>query len=128
MIKKNIFTILITLIVIILSVIPIPDNPPLEGVPFIDKWVHFVMYGGVTLAMWMDMYYVRKERALSLGFSVAALICPVVLGGLMEVVQEYLTTYRNGDMLDFYADWFGALLGDIIGLVTFLCLAKVSNK
>lgn len=128
MIKKNIFTILITLIVVILSVIPIPDNPPLEGVPFIDKWVHFVMYGGVTLAMWMDMYYVRKERALSLGFNVAALICPVVLGGLMEIVQEYLTTYRNGDMLDFYADWFGALLGDIIGLVTFLCLTNVSNK
>ena len=127
MIKKNIFTVIVTTAVVILSVIPIPEVPPLEGVPFIDKWVHFVMYGGVSLAMWMDLYFVRKERFLSPKFNVSVLLFPIILGGVMEVVQEYLTTCRNGDLLDFYADAFGCLIGNLIALVAYLCLTKVKR-
>ena len=127
MIKKNIFTAIVATAVVILSVIPIPEVPPLEGVPFIDKWVHFVMYGGVSIAMWMDFYFVRKERFLSPKFNVSVLLFPIILGGVMEVVQEYLTTCRNGDMLDFYADAFGCFLGNLIALVAYLCLTKVKR-
>lgn len=127
-IKKNIFTLIATLGVFTLSVIPIPEEAPLSDVPFIDKWVHFVMYGGLTCAMWLDMFFIRKCRKISKGFCIAQLTFPVFMGGLMEIVQEYLTTYRNGDMLDFYADWFGAILGTILSLSVFLLLTKVAKK
>ena len=126
--KKNIFTTIISLAVVILSVIPIPEVPPLEGVPFIDKWVHFVMYGGVSIAMWMDFYFVRKERILSPKFEVSVFLFPIILGGVIEVVQEYLTTCRNGDMLDFYADAFGCLIGNAIALLIYLCLTKTARN
>jgi len=128
MIKKNIFTAIVTTAVVILSVIPIPEVPPLEGVPFIDKWVHFVMYGGVSLAMWMDLYFVRKERILSPEFNVSVFLFPIILGGVIEVVQEYLTTCRNGDMLDFYADAFGCLIGNVIALLFYLYLTKTARN
>ena len=126
-IKNNFFTLLVSLAVIVLSTIPIPETP-MDGVPFIDKWVHFVMYGGVSVAMWFDLYFVRKERSLSAKFNVAVLTYPVILGGLMELVQEYLTTYRNGDFLDFWADWFGAILGNVISVLIFLYLTKVTKN
>lgn len=121
---RHTFTLIVTIVIIVLSTIPIPEKTPLEEIPFIDKWVHFVMYGGMSLAMWTDLYFIRKERKLSSKFNVFATVYPPLLGGLMEIVQEYLTTCRNGDFIDFIADWFGAILGNIIGLIIFLYLAR----
>jgi hypothetical protein len=81
--RKNIFTTIISLVVIVLSVIPIPEVPQLDGVPLIDKWVHFVMYGSVAIAMWIDMFFVRKERVLTPLFDGAIFSYPVLLGVTM---------------------------------------------
>jgi len=107
---------LCTLAVTILSIIPIPDNPPLEGVPFIDKWVHFVMYGGIVCALWLDHW--RQKRAAGAIFILCTLLFTALIGGLMEIVQSY-TTYRSGDWIDFYADVFGALLATPLCMVLY---------
>lgn len=107
-IRHNLLGIVATLCIAVLSLAPIPEKAPLSDVPFIDKWVHFVMYGGVTLAMWID----RRGR-----FSWWSVAWPVALGGLMELSQA-CTTYRSGDWLDFWADAFGVLLATLFGFCT----------
>lgn len=128
MLKSYPFTAIVTVGVVALSVFPIPEVEPLEEVPLIDKWVHFVMYGGLALAAWLDSR--RRVRRMSggraegmrLGWGVwtAAVAYPAALGGAMELVQAYLTTYRSGDWLDFVADCVGVALAFPIGLACFL--------
>ncbi|MCM1312544.1 MAG: VanZ family protein [Bacteroides sp.] len=116
LVKHYFLSCMTSLAIIILSVIPIPEVPDLAEVPLWDKWVHFVMYGGLSLVLWFD--YCRKKRQRHVGMRVIALtwLYPVVLGGLLEIVQAYCTTCRSGDMLDFYADAIGACLGFLLGV------------
>jgi VanZ family protein len=112
--KKWLWTTLATATLTILSLAPIPDNPPMGDVPFIDKWVHFVMYGGLVCAAWLDrqLKHRHTERRT---FALTAFLYATAVGGLMELLQS-LTTYRSGEWLDFYADTFGALLATAICL------------
>ena len=59
--KQYIVTVLVTLSIIVLSTLPIPEDAPMSDVPLIDKWVHMVMYMGLVLAMWFD-HGVRSEK------------------------------------------------------------------
>ena len=103
----------VTAVIIILSLAPIPDMPQLPNVKFMDKWVHFVMYGGLCMVIWWE--YLRQHRNTDWSrASVGAILLPIVLGGLMELGQAYLTTCRSGEWLDFIADSFGVLLALMI--------------
>ena len=105
--KKYPATLLSTLVLTALSLLPLPDNPPLGDVPFIDKWVHFVMYGGIVFALWFDR--VRLRCGVSTSFILFSILYAGLLGAIMEILQS-CTDYRSGDWIDFYADVFGALL------------------
>lgn len=117
LIKHYPLTAISVLIIIILSVMPLPDEPPLGDVPFIDKWVHFVMYGGMACAVWIDYYRKAKDKRITLSVIFISIIYPIVLGGLLELVQAYLTTYRSGDIIDFYADAVGGIIGFVVGIL-----------
>ena len=57
---KNIkypLTWLVSVVVVVLSTVPVPEVPELEDVPFFDKWVHFVMYASLSVA-----FFIRGER------------------------------------------------------------------
>ena len=99
-VKEYIWTTLVTVGIVVLSTIPIPENPPLEDVPLIDKWVHMVMYGGLVFVMWID-HAVRNKRTFSWAARIIMVLYAIALGGAMELVQAY----------DFEADAVGALLG-----------------
>jgi VanZ family protein len=114
LIKKWLWTALATITLSVLSLAPIPDNPPLEDVPLIDKWVHFVMYGGVVCAAWLDRY-LNRSKTHPLAFAATIFLYAAFFGGLMELLQS-LTGYRSGEWLDFVADSLGALLA------IFICL------
>ena len=113
---KNIkypLTWLVSVVVVVLSTVPVPEVPELEDVPFFDKWVHCVMYASLSVAIWMDRRLICR-RVMRPLLWVFLFVYPSVMGGLMELVQAYLTTCRSGDWVDFYADMFGALLGLIV--------------
>lgn len=117
-IKTYPFSLLIVLAVIALSVMPFPEIKMAEDIPFVDKWVHFVMYGGVAFVIWIEM--ARREKKKSnhkthMQSLVWGLFFPAILGGVLELIQEYLTTTRSGEWLDFLADSIGAVLGALVG-------------
>ena len=114
--KDYVLTILVTVAIVVLSIIPIPEHAPLSDFPLIDKWVHMVMYGGLAFVMWFDRV-VRNKGNMSRVFWILMFVYPTLLGGLMELVQAYWTTCRSGDWIDFEADAIGAALGLLISFL-----------
>lgn len=119
-------TILLTVVITILCTIPVPEVPELDDVPFFDKWVHFVMFGALAVTMYIDRRFARQGTTPL--FILSAFLFPSFWGGLMELVQAYLTTCRSGEWLDFYADTFGALLGTIISYTTWKITERISVR
>lgn len=108
--KRYPLSILCATAIAILSLAPMAEMPELQDVPLIDKWVHFVMYGGLTSTIWWES---RRRSAAFL--ATWGFVFPVCYGGLMELAQAYLTTYRSGDWLDVLANSIGVVLGILIG-------------
>lgn len=107
---QYVLTVLVTFIIIVLSTLPIPEETPMSDIPLIDKWVHMLMYAGLAFIMWFD-HVIRSDKRLSCKYMVWMFLYPIALGGLMELVQAYLTTYRSGDWIDFEADAIGTAVG-----------------
>ena len=123
---KWFFSILLSIVIVVLSTIPVPEVPELEDVPFFDKWVHFVMYGSLTFAMWFDRWRGKGWSMPTFSFMACSFIYPSLLGGLMELVQAYLTSCRSGDWIDFVADVFGAALAIIISYSAWKIAERIS--
>lgn len=115
LVRKYPFTCVLVAIVWVLSLTPFFPETPLDDVKFIDKWVHFVMYGGTFGVLWLE--YLRRHDQLDAGkLFLLAWLCPVLMGGLLELMQAYCTTTRNGDWLDFVANSTGVTLACVFGL------------
>lgn len=131
----------------IACLVPVPETP-LSQVSMIDKWTHFVMFGGLCAVMWWEYLRGKDEGknekmklskhedtkkespAVDLGlsllhFSVVSFFFAWLTGGLIELAQAYLTNgLRSGEWLDFAADGIGSLLGQPIGILLARCGAK----
>ena len=135
LLRKFFWTILLTLIVFILSVMPLTEAPELPGFHMADKWVHFVMYGSLCTAAWMDFFRgsfspggICGRRGSWMTAFLWAFVYPALFGALMEVWQEYLTTTRNGDLYDWVADFIGVLIALPVGLLIVRPLVRRSEK
>lgn len=113
MIRRYPFTLLFVAAIFTVCMIPIPETP-LSGVSFIDKWTHIVMYLALGVVYWTERNRVRSRLA-GWALFVVAVVLPVVMGGLIEVMQETLTSCRSGDVMDFLADAAGVVLGALAG-------------
>lgn len=94
---------------------------PLDNVTLIDKWVHTTMYLGMCGTIWYE-YLRRHRRKCDIGggwryeinkcrLFVLAWLAPVVMSGLIEVLQATCTGgRRSGDWLDFVANSIGVTL------------------
>lgn len=121
MIKKNIFSILVALILLYLSLTNSEkfQNAPFVSVPFIDKIVHFGMYFIMMSVIIIEhRKNLRDPRKLFL-FAVI----PLSYGILMEILQATLTVTRSGDFYDALADTAG-----IVACVLLWLLIKPSIK
>lgn len=109
-------TFLLALAIVLLSLLPIPDVRMTVEVPLVDKWTHMVMYGVLTLMIWLE--YIRAHRQMrGLRLLLLAFLAPIAMGGALELMQVYLTTCRSGEWLDFVANSIGAVVGAGCGLL-----------
>ena len=100
--------------ILTVCIIPLPETP-MDDVPMMDKWTHFVMFGVLSLCIIAEyVYWHRKPKARDV--VLGGMLLPFALGGLIELVQAYCTGgNRSGDVMDWLADGIGVLIGAAIG-------------
>mgnify|MGYP000757524850 FL=1 len=74
------------------------------------------MYFGMSGMLWLEFLRAHRRDHTPVWHAwVGAFICPVLFSGCVELLQEYCTTYRGGDWMDFAANTTGAVLASLIG-------------
>lgn len=102
---------------------PVPETP-LAQVKLMDKWVHFVMFGGLSTVVWAECG-LRHATLPMRRMWLYALLAPLLMGALVEIAQATCTGgRRSGDIVDFLADAIGVGLGQLIGIPLALFLSK----
>lgn len=105
-----------------------PEELDLSNISFVDKWTHFVMYGGTCSVIWWEYlhsHHVFNARKVFLW----AWLAPVLMSGLLELLQAYCTTNRAGEWLDFAANTTGATIGAVVGwCMKLTCNALLNEK
>lgn len=116
-VRKYPLSLLCVALVWVLSLTPFFPETPLDEVAFIDKWTHLVMYGGTCSVIWWE--YLRSHRRMDYEkLFFWAWLMPVLMSGVLELLQEYCTGgHRNGDWLDFAANTLGVTLAVGVGLL-----------
>jgi VanZ family protein len=116
--KARAIAIVWTLLIFIGCFTPGKDIPSVS-VPFADKWVHLVLFGGFTF-LWLCTYRAVATPTLFIIFFIS-----VSLGSFIELMQGLLTFLgRALEFLDAVADSAGGLSG--IGL--FVLAARMLNR
>jgi VanZ family protein len=73
------------------------------------------MYAGLSGMLWLEFLLNYRRKALPIRHAlIGAVVSPILFGGLIEIGQEYLTSYRGGEWVDFLADIGGVMLGSLI--------------
>ena len=97
--------------------------PPVHLFSWFDKLVHFCMYGAISTLVWFE-YWRAHKKADTLRAITAACIFPIIMGGLVELAQAYLTTYRTGDWMDFLANSLGVCFASIVAHFVYRATGK----
>lgn len=92
-------------------------HTPLDNITLIDKWTHILMYAGTCATIWYE-YLRMHDSIVRARVFLLAWLAPLVMSGLIEILQEYCTGgRRSGDWLDFAANAIGVTLGNVIGIL-----------
>ena len=91
-----------------------PPNTELDNINNFDKLVHTCMYGGLSIIIWWE--YLKKHDTICWKrFIPISVVFPIMMSGIIELLQAYCTTNRSGEWLDFAANSFGVVLTFIAG-------------
>lgn len=111
--RKYPFSLLVIFAVIYLSFFKTPSTD-LSKIPNIDKVVHVCMYLGMSGMLWLEFWHAHFHRQVPRWHGwIGAFLCPILFSGVVELLQEYCTTWRGGDWLDFAANTTGVVLATL---------------
>ncbi len=107
-------TIIVLTLVLLLSLLPANATPKIKfiNIPQFDKIIHFFMYLFLTLASFIDIKNNIKNPTKLLILSV--IFSLVIMGGIIEIVQENLIFGRSGSWLDLLANLFGIVFASFL--------------
>ncbi len=80
----------------------------LPPIPYLDKLIHAIMFGGLFSALCFDSY--RSGSPLTLRRKLCFALAAFIAGGLDELWQDALDNGRAAELLDFAADGAGILI------------------
>ena len=103
------FGVVLTTILLLMPSYAVP-----KAFDFYDKAQHGLMFAALTVAGLLA--YPQRLKAVCLG------LC--VYGGLIEVLQSTVTTTRHGDVVD----WFADSVGIVVGLGVYLIGCQINKK
>lgn len=105
------FAIVWTILILIGCFAPAASFPVVD-IPFVDKWVHFIMFG-VFAFLWLS-----TNEKIQLYLLIKMLFICTVFGAFIELMQGLLTFLnRSMEFMDAVADMIGGILG-----ICFFCL------
>jgi len=113
-IKKYPISLLIIAVVIYLSFFNPPSGTILSKIPHFDKIVHFGIYFVMSGVLWLEfLRNYRGNKKPMYHAWIGGFLSPVILSGIIELIQEYCMEYRGGDWFDIAANVTGALLASL---------------
>ncbi|MCM1349193.1 MAG: hypothetical protein NC338_07250 [Firmicutes bacterium] len=98
---------LIFSLILVLTLMPASDVPPVH-IPHIDKAVHAIMFGALTVVLVFDS--ARYRGRVTRGVMLVCALISTLIGGGIELAQDGMGLGRGGDWADLAADAFGAFL------------------
>ena len=119
-IKKNLLryweSILLIIAILYLSFAP-PSTfkeVPTFQIEHLDKIVHVFLYTLLTVFLIFDFRKAKSSNNFSIHFVLICLLFPVVLGGLVEILQPMYFAPRTAEWGDWFSDISGMVLGWLI--------------
>ncbi len=104
MIKKNILSITVTVLIIYLSLAPADNFSQVKiNIPYFDKFIHFMMY----LTLMSVIIFENRKKIKDHGQIFLFAIFPVVLGITLEILQMVSGSGRTGNLFDVFANITG---------------------
>jgi len=86
-----------------------------KGVPTFeneDKLVHLFLYFVLTCILIFDFRQFAKNNQMSiLSFVIICILFPVILGGIVEIIQPIYFPPRTADWFDWFSDIMGVFVG-----------------
>jgi len=116
--KYHIPSLLCGAMIFILCVIRIPQQEEAITFPNFDKVVHFTMYFTFSLLYISENFFsnpAKKKKPVRL--YLMTILLSILIGGVIEIIQSDLTTYRSGDIIDWFFDMGGAMLAIILASI-----------
>ena len=114
MAKKYLFSILVALIILYLSMASSKtfDKVPYFNIPYFDKFVHFGMYFGLMSVIILE----NRKTIKSTGYLFLSGLIPLFYGIIIEFLQSALTITRSGSFYDALADAAGIFVSILLWL------------
>ena len=77
-----------------------------------DKFVHLLMSAGLTGILMFDFrQYARNRNTSITAFLILCILFPVLLGGVVEIIQPIYFPPRTADWFDWFSDITGVFVG-----------------
>ena len=91
---------------------PVPVSPP--DIIFLDKIAHLFEYAIFGILIFRALYpYASLKKSFVTTIIIASLY------GMTDEVHQYFVEMRDADVMDWFADTMGGLIGSYIGLTIF---------
>lgn len=110
-------TIVTAIFIAYLSLFKPNSTIQLPPIPFVDKWIHIVLYTTLTAVALLD----TKTRKNNTSSFLLVLLISILYGGLMEILQQFFPP-RTSSWYDFLANILGCLLA--FGSITWFVKKK----
>ena len=118
-------SILVTIGILYMSFAPPSKFESIPKFSHADKIMHIAMYFALTIVLIYDFWKKNKGQFRSGKFVCICILFPVLLGGIVEILQGLFFKPRSADWFDWFADGVGVLLAY---LLIFLFLRKQRDK
>ena len=106
--------------IFVLCLMPVPHKQ-MPSVPNFDKLVHSGLYLVLcSIILWERLRLARIRPLQTSHCFVGAFVLPIMMSGLIELMQAYCTTNRSGDWWDMAAN----TLGVVVAWIVFVCVRK----
>lgn len=126
MVKKNIFSIFIALIILYLSLAGSDtfDGAPFLNIPHFDKIAHLGMYFGFKTVIMLE----NKNKLINILSVFYVALIPFFYGILMELLQLFFTNTRSGSVFDAVFNTIGILFAIILWIMIKPHIKILSNR